>query len=47
MPVLDPATFWNQLLMQFMASKDEKEQKIIVMTMCVLYRRYSRDISHM
>ena len=33
--------------MQFMASKDEVQQKMIVMTMCVLYRKYFEDIAEM
>ena len=40
MNILEPALLWNELLMQFMASYDEKEQRMIVMTMLVMYRYY-------
>ena len=33
--------------MQFMASHDEKEQRMIVMTLCVLYRQNSEAIAEM
>lgn len=33
--------------MQFMTTMDHKEQKMIVMTMCVLYRLHSEHIGEM
>ena len=47
MQVIEPKIFWNELLMQFMASKDEKEHKMIIMTMCVLYKKNSDEILEM
>ena len=47
MQIEQPAIFWSELLNQFMASQDEKEQRIIVMTLCVLYRQHSDTIAEM
>ena len=33
--------------MQFLGSQDEKEQEMIVMTMCVLYRQHPEAIAEM
>jgi len=33
--------------MQFMASQDKREQRMIVMTMCVLYRQHFDAIAEM
>ena len=47
MQIVEPALFWNELLMQFMASYDGKEQTMIVMTLCVLYRQHYDSIAEM
>lgn len=47
MQIQEPASFWNELLMQFMASMDPKEQKMIIMTMCVVYRQNFEQVMDM
>lgn len=47
MQILDAEVFWSELLMQFMASSDLREQQMIIQTMCVLYRQNYSEIGEM
>ena len=47
MKIQDPVSFWSELMTRFMASMDLPEQKIILMTLCVLYNENSEQLQEM